>query len=324
MAHADTPSLPRLRSRAVSMRTFQRTAIATLVILWLVVTTGGLVRLTASGLGCPHWPTCSSNALVPQDSSHALIEFSNRAISGLAMLAAVATAVMAYRVAGLDRRIAHALAIAAAGTVAQVPLGAVTVAFDLNPFLVMSHFLLAMAVVSVSMWATVRALRPHRAPAAPAQRRLGLLAWAAVVAYLALITSGAFVTAAGPHPGSTTTPIERLGNFYDSAWVHVRVATVFTVLFVGLAAWLWRHSRGTGAQRLTVLGVVLLGCQAAVGEYQYRNGLPWAVIAGHVALAATLLITVVTVASLVWEGDERPALTEASGSGPPPHTPAPS
>ena len=173
MAHADTPSLPRLRSRAVSMRTFQRMAVVTLVILWLVVTTGALVRLTASGLGCPHWPTCTANQLVPQDSSHALIEFSNRTISGLAMLAAVATAIMAYRVVGLDRRIAHALAIAAAGTVAQVPLGAVTVEFDLNPYLVISHFLLAMAVVSFSTWATVRALRPTRVAAAPAARRLG-------------------------------------------------------------------------------------------------------------------------------------------------------
>jgi len=120
-----------------------------------------------------------------------------------------------------------------------------------------------------------------------------------VVVYLALIVSGAFVTAAGPHPGSTTTPIERIGNFYDAAWVHVRVATTFTVLLVALSAWLWRRFRGSPAQRLSIVAVVLLGCQAAVGEYQYRNGLPWDVIAMHVALAATLLIAVVTIASLV-------------------------
>jgi cytochrome c oxidase assembly protein subunit 15 len=297
MAHADSPSLARLRPRAVSMRTFQRMAVATVVILWLVVTTGGLVRLTASGLGCPHWPTCQANALVPQNSSHALIEFSNRAISGIAMLAAVATAILAYRVAGVDRRIAHALAIAAAGTVAQVPLGAVTVAFDLNPYLVMSHFLLAMVVVSISTWATVAAFRP--AVARPEIGRIGLLAWGVVVVYLALIVSGAFVTASGPHPGSTTTPIERIGNFYDAAWVHVRVATTFTVLLVALAVWLWRGFRGLAAQRLSLVSVALLGCQAAVGEYQYRNGLPWDVIAVHVALAATLLITVVVTASLI-------------------------
>jgi heme a synthase len=307
MAHADTPSLPRLRSRAVSMRTFQRMAVGTLVILWLVVTTGALVRLTASGLGCPHWPTCEANQLVPQDSSHALIEFSNRTISGLAMLAAVLTAVMAYRVVGLDRRIAHGFAIAAAGTVAQVPLGAVTVEFNLNPYLVISHFLLAMAVVCFSTWATVRALRPQRASGSPAARRLGLLAWLSVAAYLALITSGSFVTAAGPHPGSSTTPIERLGNFYDSVYVHVRVATAFTIVFVAVAVWLWRRFRGTGAQRLAAVGVVLLAGQAAVGEYQYRNALPWQVIAVHVAIAATLLILVVAVASLVWERPEEPA-----------------
>jgi cytochrome c oxidase assembly protein subunit 15 len=298
MAHADTPSLARLRLRSVSLRSFQRMAIATLVLLWLVVTTGALVRLTASGLGCPHWPTCQANALVPQDSSHALIEFSNRTISGIAMLAAVATAIMAYRVAGVDRRIAHALALAAAGTVAQVPLGAITVAFDLNPYLVMSHFLLAMAVVSLSTWATVAVFRPGAARSVVGGR-IGLLAWAAAAVYLALIVSGAFVTAAGPHPGSTTTPIERIGNFYDAAWLHVRVATTFTVLLLALSVWLWKRFRGSPAQRLSVVSVVLLGCQAAVGEYQYRNGLPWDVIALHVALAATLLMTVVTLASLV-------------------------
>jgi cytochrome c oxidase assembly protein subunit 15 len=238
------------------------------------------------------------------------------------MLAAVATAIMAYRVAGVDRRIAHALAIAAAGTVAQVPLGAVTVAFDLNPYLVMSHFLLAMAVVSLSTWATVAAFRPAVARSGIGGR-IGLLAWGSVVVYLALIVSGAFVTASGPHPGSTTTPIERIGNFYDAAWVHVRVATTFTVLLVGLAVWLWNRFRGSPAQRLSLVALVLLGCQAAVGEYQYRNGLPWDVIAVHVALAATLLITVVVTASLVAAqaspGDEplRAAAPDASRAAAP-------
>ena len=235
------------------MRTFQRTAVASLVILWLVVTTGGLVRLTASGLGCPHWPTCSTNALVPQDSAHALIEFSNRAISGLAMLAAVATAVMAYRVAGLDRRIAHALAIAAAGTVAQVPLGAVTVEFDLNPYLVMSHFLLAMAVVSVATWATLRALRPQRAPAAPAQLWLGLLAWAVGrrlpradhVGRLRRPRPGR--TPAAPAPRSSGSATSTTRPMCTSVSPPPSRCSSSRRL-----VWLWRRSRGTGAQRLSV------------------------------------------------------------------------
>ena len=85
------------------------------------------------------------------------------------------------------------------------------------------------------------------------------------------------------------------------------MATTFTVLFVAVAVWLWRRFRGTGAQSLAAVGLVLLACQAGVGEYQYRNGLPWYVIAVHVAIAATLLMVVVTVASLVWERDQEPA-----------------
>ncbi len=294
-------SLARIRSAAVSARGFQTAALVTLALLWLVVTTGGLVRLTASGLGCPHWPTCEANQLVPSASYHAVIEFTNRVISGVAMLAAVATAIMAYRVPGLKRGVARAAALAAAGTVAQVPLGALTVAFDLHPLLVMSHFLLAMAVVAASTWVTVRAWRlAHGGEPRPLDvPRVGVAAWAAVAACLVLVTTGAFVTAAGPHAGSTDKPIERLGDFYDAAWVHVRAAVIFSTLFVIVAVWLWRKARGSVPQRLSVAGVVLTLCQLAVGEYQYRNGLPWGVIAVHVAIAATLVVTVVTIAALI-------------------------
>jgi len=291
----DVPAAGR-RSTWISARNLRIAAAFSLALLWLVVTTGGLVRLTASGLGCPHWPTCdANNSLLPADQSHALIEFSNRVISGLAMLAAVGIALGARRLRGMDR-VTTALVVAAAGTVAQVPLGAVTVAFDLNPFLVMSHFLLAMLVLTFATWGTVQLWREGR-EGAIADRRLGWLTWATVVAGLALVTSGTFVTAAGPHPGSTSTPIQRIGNFYDATWVHVRVATTFAVLLVAVAIWLWRGPAPRIARLLSAAALVLMAAQAGVGEYQYRNGLPWQVIAVHVALAATLLITVVAIAT---------------------------
>lgn len=283
------------RSSWISARNLRIAAAFSLGLLWLVVTTGGLVRLTSSGLGCPHWPTCDSNSLLPADSSHALIEFSNRVISGLAMLASVGIALIARRLRGMDE-VTTALVVAAAGTVLQVPLGAVTVAFDLNPFLVMSHFLLAMLVLTFATWGTVQLWREGR-DAAIADRRLGWLSWATVVACLALVTSGTFVTAAGPHPGSTSTPIRRIGNFYDATWVHVRVATTFAVLLVAVAIWLWRRPAPRITRLLSAAALVLMAAQAGVGEYQYRNGLPWQVIAVHVALAATLLITVVAIAT---------------------------
>jgi heme a synthase len=287
-----------VRGRAVTALTFQRAAVITLGLLWLVVVTGGLVRLTASGLGCPHWPTCQANSLVPSTGYHSVVEFSNRVISGIAMLAAVITAWIGWRTPGLARVVVWGAAAAAAGTVAQVPLGAVTVAFDLNPWLVMSHFLLAMAVVAVSSWVTFHAVALARGfdHLALVRSRTALLAGLAVAGCLVLVTTGAFVTAAGPHAGATDRPIERLGNFYDATWVHVRAAVSFSVVFLAVAVILWRRARGSFAQRLSLAGVVLTLCQLGVGEYQYRNGLPWEVIAVHVAIAGTLVITVVTVA----------------------------
>ena len=129
MATAES-AFTRARSGAVSARTFQRAALITLGLLWLVVVTGGLVRLTASGLGCPHWPTCQADSLIPSTGYHAVVEFSNRVISGIAMVAAVVTAWLGFRTPGLARPVIWGAVAAAAGTVAQVPLGAVTVAFD--------------------------------------------------------------------------------------------------------------------------------------------------------------------------------------------------
>ena len=105
MATAE-PTLSRARGRAVTALTFERAALITLGLLWLVVVTGGLVRLTASGLGCPHWPTCEANSFVPSTGYHSVIEFSNRVISGIAMVAAVITAVIAFRLPGLQRAVA--------------------------------------------------------------------------------------------------------------------------------------------------------------------------------------------------------------------------
>ena len=109
------------------------------------------------------------------------------------------------------------------------------------------------------------------------------------------------MTASGPHPGSTSTPIERLWNFYRATWLHVRIATIFTVLFVVLAVWIWRRAARTVPAWLVAAAIALIGCQAIVGEVQYRNGLPWQLVAVHVALAATLLMVVVAAASFIWE-----------------------
>ena len=127
---------------------FAALATAVVVVMWVNVASGALVRVTGSGLGCPDWPGCHGRP-VPPMAGHALIEFSNRliALTGI-VLALVAFA--AARRAGADRRNRRiALAIALL-MLAQAPLGALTVLFDLNPLLVISHFLVAVVVVALS------------------------------------------------------------------------------------------------------------------------------------------------------------------------------
>jgi cytochrome c oxidase assembly protein subunit 15 len=282
----------------VSSRAFVRLAVASLVVLWLVVVTGGLVRLTASGLGCSSWPLCEEGKLVPSASYHAAIEFGNRVISGVAMLGTILVAGASTRVRGVRRRVRAGAFAAAAGTAAQAPLGAVTVLTDLHPLSVMTHFLLAIAVVAVSIWVAHEAWRLHRGDDAPAAGDpTARAAQVAVVACLVLITTGAFVTAAGPHAGSSDVAIDRLGDLHDAAWVHVRAAMLFTAALLFLCWRAWRVGRGDG--RLLAASVGLTLAQLGVGEYQYRNELPWGVVAVHVAIAVTLLTAVVLAACRV-------------------------
>jgi heme a synthase len=296
MATADTAQRGSLGG-VLTLRGFERSAEIALGLVWLVVATGAVVRLTASGLGCPHWPTCQAESLSPPTTYHAVIEFGNRVISGIAMLATVATAWIGWKTAGVKRDVRWVAILVAAGTVAQVPLGGITVYYDLNPYLVMSHFLLAMAVVAGGTWVVYRARAQATGRTEPLRVDwLTLVAAVAVLSCLVLVTTGAFSTAAGPHPGSTTTVIKRIGNFYDTVYIHVRAGATYGIVLAILAVWLWLKDHGSVAFKLALATVGLTLVQFGVGEYQYRNGLPWKVIAVHVSLAATLLILTVFLA----------------------------
>jgi cytochrome c oxidase assembly protein subunit 15 len=122
----------RRRRLEVTPAHFRGLALGAVTMLVLIVATGATVRLTGSGLGCPHWPTCTIKHALPQG-YHSEIEFSNRIISAFTVLTTLAVALAAWRTSGLGRRGKILATAAFAGTLAQAPLGAITVYYDLNP-----------------------------------------------------------------------------------------------------------------------------------------------------------------------------------------------
>jgi cytochrome c oxidase assembly protein subunit 15 len=287
----------RLRLPVLTPVAFRRTAYAALVALFLVTVSGATVRLTGSGLGCDNWPRCGDTFL-PETGYHAFVEFGNRVIGFLVGLTTLGAAFAGWRA-----RIPRALMVATLGlpvlVLAQGILGGITVIFELHPLIVMGHFLLSLAAVALAVWVCVGAERLVRGGApAPLPPWVRWLAFGLVPLGLALVVSGALVTAAGPHSGGSD--IRRLGNLLDAVYVHVRVTAVFGVAFLALLAGLWR-SRTAARTELAVAGVTLglLLVQMAVGEAQWRNHLPWWLVLVHVVLATGVWTGLVTIAALV-------------------------
>lgn len=292
--------LARVRTREVPTTRFLRVAVLSVLLLFVVVTTGAVVRLTASGLGCDNWPRCGSTPF-PEKGGHALIEFGNRVIAFGSIVLTLVAWLASRRVPTMPawvRRLALAVWL---GTVAQIPLGGITVIFKLHPLLVMSHFLLALVVLAGAVVVAVEgwALRDGRAgPVGPLWwRRLAL---AGIPVCLALVVTGAVTSASGPHSGGKD--IRRLGvGVVDTVYVHVRVAAVFGVGFLVVAAWLVRHRRE--APRIAVLAAALLTLlvtQGVLGEVQYRSHLPWWLVLIHVMLAAAIWSTAVAFVYSIW------------------------
>jgi cytochrome c oxidase assembly protein subunit 15 len=298
--NVQTSALARARSSGLSARAFVRLAGAAASALYLIVLSGATVRLTASGLGCESWPGCQAGAFFPESDYHGWVEFGNRFVSLFPIALTLLAWLGARRTVGLPRWVTVLALATFAGTIAQAPLGLVTIVFDLHPLLVMSHFLLALLVLAGGVVVLLAALEHERGRAVVAVPRL--LPWAGLAlaaAGLVLVVTGMLATAAGPHSGSAD--IRRLGNLFDAVYVHVRATAVFGVSFLLVLAVLVRRRDRARAPFLVALGVLgALVVQMAVGEIQWRNSLPWGVVLVHVALAAAVWAGTVALVTLLW------------------------
>jgi heme a synthase len=290
------------RARSVSARSYLRVAIASCAALFLVITSGAFVRLTGSGLGCENWPSCGAKPY-PEQGFHAFVEFGNRMVALVGIVLTFVTWLASRRTPGLSDWGRWAALGAFLVAVAQIPMGGITIALDLHPLAVMTHFLLGLTAFGLALIAVFEAWSLHEgmaAAAGPRWLRL-LVTCAGLPACIALVVTGAVATASGPHPGSSD-EVERLGlGIVDTVYVHVRVAAVFGIGVLVVGWFLWKaRSTLPGLLRLWVGLLVVLVAQAIVGEVQYRNALPWGLVLVHVVLAAAIWAFCLALAYAFW------------------------
>jgi heme a synthase len=279
----------RLRSLTVSPTTFTWLATAALAALYLIVVSGATVRLTGSGLGCENWPRCGDTFLPPKD-YHAVVEFGNRVAGFVVGLTTLAAAVAAFRVERLPRWLFWSAVALPFTVLAQGILGGITVLLELHPLIVMGHFLLSLAALAVAI-VVVLGARGVRTEASG----VGWLALALVPSALAMVVTGTLVTAAGPHSGGEEIP--RFGNLLDALHMHIGATAAFGVAFLTLLVGLLLQRRRARPELLLAGGVLLLlVAQMAIGETQWRNGLPWGLVLAHVSLGTAIWSGVVVLA----------------------------
>ncbi|MCX6402317.1 MAG: COX15/CtaA family protein [Propionibacteriales bacterium] len=256
-----------------------------------IVVTGGAVRLTGSGLGCPTWPKCTEDSYLPHEALgiNGAIEFGNRMLTYVLVIIAVSC-----WLAARNRATEHPLAvrlstIIALGIPAQAVLGGITVLTDLNPWIVGLHLLVSMAIVGVC----VILLDHLRGPARSGiTSTVGRLAWFLFAVGWLVLYLGTVVTGSGPHSGDLESRRTGLDPQVMSH-VHAWAVYVLVALTVGL---LWAAHRTSSPVlfRATagLLGVELL--QGTIGFWQYFTDLPEVLVAFHM-LGAGL-----TSAALTW------------------------
>jgi heme a synthase len=325
---ASASSFTPVRARfPVTPRRYLTLAYVALGALTLIVLTGAAVRLTDSGLGCPDWPRCYGK-IVPPLSFHSVIEFGNRAFSGLIGLVVVAVWIASFLRTPRRRDLILLATLLPLGVVAQAVLGGFTVRNELQPGYVMAHFGLSMLILIAAVALVFRA-RYERSERAPSHDRatVWLTRFLAVLGAVVIFV-GTAATAAGPHAGGSRGQLIHRLHFkggHTLVWVIHRHATLASLLGIGvILAWFLARRRGENRElgdALMVAGI-LMAAQGLVGSVQYELALPADIVWVHVTLATVtwiaLLWCVGAAGRLAPRGAPVPAPREAPAAEPPP------
>jgi cytochrome c oxidase assembly protein subunit 15 len=271
-----------LRGRVLGLLVFLQSAL---------IVTGGSVRLTGSGLGCPTWPECTPGSYVPvanqaEGQLHAWIEFGNRLLTFVLLICALAVVTFSVRVsknAANKERVRSLAALQILGIFGQGMLGGVTVLTDLHPLTVAAHFLLSILLIAGAI-----SLR-YELIGTPVEKTTGLISFLMPIfvwlTFLVLV-AGTIVTGSGPHAGDEKA--QRFG--FDPqvvSWLHADLVIALIVLAVMLL--LIAHQSGMSllVRRIGIFLLIAFS-QGVIGYIQYFTGLPEALVAAHL-IGSTLV-----------------------------------
>ena len=250
----------------------------------LLVLTGGAVRVTGSGLGCPTWPECTADSYTPvkgqaEGAFHAWIEFGNRLLTFLLFFAAVAIVILVLKTKRRDLRL---LALSQVGGIfGQAIVGGITVLTKLNPFAVASHFILSILLIAAAHSLLVRSYssridEPHRVKFIQIHTLLTFI----------VIAAGTLVTGAGPHAGDSETPRLNIAITTVTAIHGYLVIALIALTIIGIYKKFNGYSHDVQRRLIIFLAIAL--AQGVVGYAQYLLGVPEVLVIIHL-LGSSLL-----------------------------------
>ncbi len=250
----------------------------------LLVLTGGAVRVTGSGLGCPTWPECTADSYTPvkgqaEGAFHAWIEFGNRLLTFLLFFAAVAIVILVLKTKRRDLRL---LALSQVGGIfGQAIVGGITVLTKLNPFAVASHFILSILLIAAAHSLLVRSYSTRIGE----PRRVRFIQVHTILTFI-VIAAGTLVTGAGPHAGDSETPRLNIAITTVTAIHGYLVIALIALTIIGI----YKKFDGYAddVQRRLIIFLAMALAQGVVGYAQYLLGVPEVLVIIHL-LGSSLL-----------------------------------
>ena len=274
-------------------RVHRHILLANLVAQVGIILTGGLVRLTGSGLGCPTWPECVPGSYVPvreqEEGIHKVIEFGNRTLTGALAIIAVLAVWAVWRWTPV-RRLKVAAVTVLVGVAVQAVLGGITVLTELHPVTVAAHFLVSAGLVAAASYLWFCRDERDGTPAPLVHDLVRRVAWVTCGVGAVVLTLGTVVTGSGPHSGDADAPARFGFDPRTISWLHADAV----MLFVGLVVAVWLATRLSSAPSRvsatwrTVLLVTL--AQGLIGYVQYLTDLPEALVLAHMLGASALVV----------------------------------